>query len=288
MLAPTLEGCRAKLRRANVHIQEINRHLRSQDRAHYPRNAIRLSFDRKFKKINGVLIPTRADAVFVLRGTPPKLPMDLFSIPAGEAIHQLRTILDHLVYQMVIAKTKRQPTFRSAFPVIGKGRLHKGAWQTPAKYFAAQASCMRTHISRDAFRLIRNLQPYKRLRTRYADDLLWQLTELDNAYKHRLLAVIGYKIKEYTTSVKRGDDVIASRQFQPNILFEDGAEIARCALPDPTVPDSEMDAHGSVLFALAFPAVANRSNVGVFELIEEISNYVRDIIDTVAALPEFS
>ena len=44
--------------------------------------------------------------------------------------HHLRSVLDHIVYQLVIAKTKQPPPFNSSFPIVGKRRMVKKQWRS--------------------------------------------------------------------------------------------------------------------------------------------------------------
>lgn len=282
-----LDGCREKLARAKHHVSQINADLMANSKIYVPKKCIRARVQTKMDRVGEVLTLTDRRLVFYLRGPAPKLPW-LFSIRAGEVVHHLRSSLDHLVYQLVVAHTQKPPTFNSAFPIIGRGRKKKTGWQTAAERYSETTHLLNQYISADAATLIHRLQPYHR-GSAYDEDPLWHLSELDNAYKHRLLVVVAYKLKRYAVNIISRDKRI-SALFQSNILFEDGAKIGSVAITDPTfsVSNSDVSMDGEVMFAIAFSKVASRTNVGVFECLDTIERTVTDIIGKVSALPEFA
>lgn len=283
-----LEDCRAKVTWAYTHhLRQIDLQLRSDWGKRLRGHSILRKIDTETRLIDDVIRPIKKSVIFSLRGYAPTLPIAA-TLHAGEAIHQLRTALDHLVYQLVIAHTKNPPSFRSAFPIIGTGRMIKPGWQSAADYYAAQVSTLRQSISHDAEALIQGLQPYKRFGGAYENDPLWQLSEFDNSYKHRLLAVVAHKLKWFEATIRKDEDIIATARFEPNIMFEDGAEIGRIELPDPSIIDEDMKVQTKAMFAIAFPKVANLTNVGVLDWCETTQTYVNGIIDRFWSLPEFS
>ena len=106
MLHP-LDGCRAKVRRARFHVAELVA-------------AVQTEIASAPYRVRGE--SDEAEGAFVIRaetnpefsGIPPGLPLI-----AGEAAHQLRSALDHLVWQLVIANTGATPTgTKSGFPIF--------------------------------------------------------------------------------------------------------------------------------------------------------------------------
>lgn len=94
----------------------------------------------------------------------------------GDLIQNLRSALDHLIYQLFIAKSKNiNPARRLYFPIsenLSKYNKEKGR-KTEG-------------LSRSAKDLIDKIKPYKG-----GNDILWQLHELNNIDKHRLLVTVG-------------------------------------------------------------------------------------------------
>ncbi|MEO6924137.1 MAG: hypothetical protein ABI142_09955 [Bryocella sp.] len=93
----------------------------------------------------------------------------------GDAIHNLRSALDHVAYQLVWVSLGRQPTGHVYFPIaddrekyeVQRSRQLHGA--RPAAIAAVDA-----------------VTPY-----RGGNDLLWQLHKLNNVDKHRVLLTSG-------------------------------------------------------------------------------------------------
>jgi hypothetical protein len=106
----------------------------------------------------------------VVRADP--LPSSL-SLSAGDVIHNLRSALDHLIYQLVIANGGK-PDTSTAFPL----------WRTKALYMANRPGSAKG-ISEAAFDVLHGLRPYKR-----GNPSLWALHRLDIIDKHRLLLAV--------------------------------------------------------------------------------------------------
>lgn len=101
-----LDGCRAKIQRARLHISELG-------------DSIRAFADRAPYKIRGEHDQSTNEFVFTAEAVRDyaAVPIDLILI-AGEVAHQLRSALDHLVWQLVIANTGQPPQEKSAFPIF--------------------------------------------------------------------------------------------------------------------------------------------------------------------------
>ena len=100
----------------------------------------------------------------------------------GDAVHQLRSSLDHIVYALIHPLTTDQKVLRKVdFPIYinenlfeaSKGVGHLQRLLTPAQ-----------------FTEIEQAQPYKRNPAAPEDDWLWVLSELDNIDKHRTILVV--------------------------------------------------------------------------------------------------
>ena len=100
------------------------------------------------------------------------LPSSL-SLLAGDVIHNLRSALDHLIYQLVIANGAK-PDTSTAFPL----------WRTKA-LFMAKCPGSAKGMSQKAFDILYGLKPYKR-----GNPSLWTLHRLDIIDKRRLLLAV--------------------------------------------------------------------------------------------------
>ena len=97
-----------------------------------------------------------------------------FSLISSDVLSNLRSTLDHLAYQLVIA-SGNQPDRRTAFPIFNTAEEYKTN--------SARKVKLMTQTRQDA---IMATKPYKG-----GNDLLWRLSMLDAISKHRLLVTIG-------------------------------------------------------------------------------------------------
>lgn len=96
---------------------------------------------------------------------------------AGEAIHSLRSTLDHLAYQLFLVN-RTDPNDEGAsisFPIYD-----------PAKTTEASAFGKIKVLGNEAIELIRAFKPYQG-----GNNLLWAIHKLDNIDKHRTLLTVG-------------------------------------------------------------------------------------------------
>lgn len=96
----------------------------------------------------------------------------------GDCIHNLRSALDHLAYQLVVLN-KRTPGNKTFFPI------HDRPPRTGVKHLWRKRPLVRD-VSVKAYRLIESVQPYKRGNI---GGRLAELRDLDNIDKHRHLLV---------------------------------------------------------------------------------------------------
>jgi hypothetical protein len=117
-----------------------------------------------------------------------ELPVVELGLLVGDFLHNLRSALDHLAYELAAAYTKPLPPKAAEtceFPVF---------WKRPmdARQEQSKIGC----IHPDAVNLIKAIQPYHK-GTKYTGDPLWILNELERIDKHRTLHV---GVHEFTKS----------------------------------------------------------------------------------------
>jgi hypothetical protein len=139
-----------------------------------------------------------------LRPTPSRVPAVL-----GDAIHNLRSALDHLAYQLVWVGSGKKPSSHVYFP-IGDDRV-KYLEQRRRQVKGAAPAAIAT---------LDNLMPY-----RGGNDALWRLHKLNNVDKHRVLLTAGSAFQ----SVNIGAHM--SREMQRQIASSPMAE-AFSGMPD--------------------------------------------------------
>ena len=97
-----------------------------------------------------------------------------FATTVGDAIQNLRSALDHLGTQLVIANGK-QPTRHTAFPIFDD-----------LPRYEAESKRIVKGMRQDAIDAIKAVKPYKG-----GNDNLWRLHRLNIVDKHRLLIAVG-------------------------------------------------------------------------------------------------
>jgi len=206
---PTLEPSRKRIERAKHHLTEFKRDIES----------------RGANREYGVFPEgDEKTGEQVLRA---KLPFDLrltWGLMVGDVTHSLRSALDNLIWQLVLANG-RDPTFqRNSFPIF----------LDVAKYGADIGTSL-AGVRRDAATHIEGLQPYH-ARNAPEHEPLWLLHDLDNWDKHRVpnmalidIMVARFRLLEDSTQVDLRSIVEKGMRKGP---FQDGAEVARFSLPE--------------------------------------------------------
>jgi hypothetical protein len=96
----------------------------------------------------------------------------------GDVLHNLRSALDHLAYQLVIV-SGATPSKQTYFPISDDATKYKV--EAPGKI---------TGMSKTAVKAIDAIKPYKG-----GDDMLWRLHRLNIIDKHRALITVGSALR---------------------------------------------------------------------------------------------
>lgn len=155
-----LEGCRSKIERANEHIKNLEI-----ETAEYLQTN-KCSFPQHYDSASDELVLSFANV--------PVLPLR-FSIIVGEAIYQLRSSLDHLVWDLC-QFNNGTPASNSGFPIFKSLDGYKSRGEPMIQGVAASAKAR-----------IHSLQPLHRPAP--TEDALWILREMNNTDKHKLIFV---------------------------------------------------------------------------------------------------
>jgi hypothetical protein len=151
-------GPRVKIQRAKKHIHELDADIAA------------------FLKANPYRVFTEDEADTgdkVWRVQVGKHPPPRWSAIAGDAVHSLRSALDLLISQLVLANG-RTVTDKTAFPI----------WGAESKYKSGRPGYAKG-ASKAALDILYALKPYKG-----GHDGLWRLHRLDIVDKHRLLLAV--------------------------------------------------------------------------------------------------
>ncbi len=209
-----------KLARAVEHLQRFEVEVD----AWLKRRPYRLTYDFDLKTNEKLLIAELTQAV------PPS-----FALTIGDFLHNLRSALDNLVYELAVAYLDIGPlpedrARRLEFPIFGDKVMTDYECRK-------KIGCI--HPEAQAF--IKELQPYQRGRGGRRN-LLWTLHELSAKDKHRFphLGVVSAEAVTLAVSVRPGRsrgiptipsavrDMTGVASFEP---FEDRAEILRWSVP---------------------------------------------------------
>jgi hypothetical protein len=152
-----IDQIRLKLERAVRHVQELEGELLA------------------FRKAGPYEVGTREEAqtrflvYYITKATNVPAPIPLI---AGDVLQNLRTALDHLVWQLVPARAQNS---QIAFPIFDDA----------PKYEAEKMRKIKG-MPKAAMDAIDGTKPYKG-----GNDMLWRLHRLNNIDKHRLLIAVG-------------------------------------------------------------------------------------------------
>lgn len=129
----------------------------------------------------------------------------------GDAIHQLRSALDHLATQLVFDRTKDKALWRkSAFPIFkcqqdldGRGSVRK------------MREALITVGATNEWQAFVDSQPYQTHPATPASSDLWILSELDNIDKHRTIVVVANVVAAKVTSLDPSGNRVPVQLLQP-------------------------------------------------------------------------
>jgi hypothetical protein len=161
MSKATLDGPKLKLERAKSHIDDLVAAIER----FYETNPYDGIVQDNPETNRRELTVTRADS----------LPDEL-AVICGDAVHNLRSALDHLIWQLIVANS-RKPNENAAFPI----------WRSESKFKSGRPGYAKG-ISKPALDVLYALKPYKG-----GNDALWLIHKLDIVDKHRLLLTVAMR-----------------------------------------------------------------------------------------------
>jgi hypothetical protein len=236
-MKPSLIGARNKLDRAKTHFDEVNA-------------AIEATLGAEAKASKLPPHEYQPDRQQLIIRCPKPRPIDpSLSLAIGDCVHNLRSALDHLAFQLAVlnGKAKEAETMIS-FPVFLCDKKYQGFIGKKVEPF----------IDRGALALIQELQPY------YAgnlgkDDILWVLSQLDVIDKHRMIVAVSRHLRPEGFSVR-----VPGGEFFENDLptsewkpMEDGTEIIRFDLT------GAIPAEGKVEVKLKVASIVSLEDTGL-------------------------
>lgn len=254
-----LIGVRAKTERAEQHIRDVEGAIRA-----FRLDAYDVGEKTDAQTGQCVYYLSRADEV------PPFLGCII-----GDAIHNLRSALDHLAMQLHIAGDGGQDD-RIYFPIFDS-----------AERYETEMLGEKQSARQDAVKLFNETEPYQG----GAGHNLWLLNKLNNIDKHRRLNVVGVNfggfwthpdvIRRLKASAKANPAIIAT-EMPPGYYFRTmdrsdplkvGDELFRCPAR------AKLDAYDEFTFEVAFCEPSVVECQPVLEFLHDTSDLVRNIVD---------
>jgi hypothetical protein len=245
-----------KLERADKHFQTLD------DRVNRW-----LSKDRY--RVTDELDPERGDHVVSLH--PDETP-ECFSVLISDCIHNMRSALDNLAYDLAVAYTGERLTDRqrqkSEFPIFGDKPLS-----------ATNRNKKIGGVHPEAIKVICDLQPHLRPDNGYASDPLWVLHELENIDKHRTITtVLGqFQMMELPGPFKLVG-VVINMGIGP---LEGKTELMRYGSAIPLEPNGEVEIKPRATLDVAFPKASPANG----ELVRDTLTRIRKYIDAAVVAP---
>jgi hypothetical protein len=250
MRVEALEGARAKIDRAKQHFEQLKSEIASDGAA----DRYGLFFLDDFQ--------TREHIVTFQM---PKHLSIRYGILAGEVIGQVRSALEHAVWELV----PRPVEGKTGFPVI---------WEQ-SKY-QDKKLVMIDGINNSAATAIERVQPFN---SGGDSAPLYVLNETWKRDKHRVLNLVGQTVLGFQRVYIFPDKVV--RQIPTTISgkLEDGAEVARFDFPDFYAPPKvRMVAHQAA-FGLEFWDAGPATGKGVSKLLAELIQFGELLIEALSA-----
>lgn len=197
-----------------------------------------------------------------------------YSVIVGEVVHQMRSALEHIIWQMV----PNPQDGVTGFPVFA---LEMKDPTNPTKqYYEGRGLRMIKGIDATAEAIIRGLQPF----ATGADQRLNLLNEMWNWDKHRLLntmVAIPRGISPFFRYLETG-----RIQFSPIIQIpdiDDGEEIGRVPHPSDYVA-GEVRMEAEVLITVRFVDAGPADGQSPEELLTGLLKFTTSIVDRLAAI----
>ncbi len=252
----SLKGPKLKLNRAKHHLRD----LEAARKRFFDSNPYDLGENENHETGQRELVVKRAAPV-----------PDSLTLISGDVIHNLRSALDHLIWQLVIAND-RKPNDTTAFPI----------WRSEAKYKSGRPGYAKG-ISKAALEILDGLKPYEG-----GNDALWRLHKLDIIDKHRLLLTVAARQEHVTIDFGLlagellGKDTWPSMPVTLNPAERDMIEVGTVVFAAP------LEDENKVHLELAFQVALYEPEISIYEpvmkALHELASFVGEVIDLFAPL----
>jgi hypothetical protein len=204
----------------------------------------------------------------VFRAKNPPTPNPEWSAILGDCVHNLRSALDHVAYQLAA-----QPNLRTQFPIRNRPPT-KRRWFRKRRILPDISG----GVSDDVRRALEAVQPYNRRDLNHGLDLL---SLLDNIDKHRDLIVVASASEAHITSHIGGsaDEPPPQKTIFTRRPLEDGNVIAVVTYDAPyPQPDPNLQFFPAIAFGKSGPVAKELVNIVLDDLIVRVRDDVQQFM----------
>lgn len=201
-------------------------------------------------------------------------PLDEWALILGDAIHNIRSSLDVLVWAHIDEGALTEGQKKSiSFPI----------WSNPEDWNKHSTRLLRT-VPPDVVQRIRDCQPFQRPDEERLRDLLPLLAELDNRDKHRLAIIPVVRLSRMQSShfVEFLDERAAARNVPPDVTVHAFSLVPQALLLSGTTRDPIKRIAGAIEVESQFGVELDGGIVSVVELIDMLVNYTTQVIGHVS------
>jgi hypothetical protein len=195
-----------------------------------------------------------------------------WSVVIGEAIHGLRTALDHAVY--ALSGLEGKPPGGTEFPIFKDEPMFRntnrsgGLWKIRGLGDAARE-------------VVESVQPFHHSGKEPDRHLLWVLHQLSNADKHRSLNLTSAFLGQSELTLKADGGVTLKRtEIAANGPVKDGAELARWSVA--VSGNGKVELEGKVAYGVAFDEAGPAKGEPVKSSFDMLGNGVKSIVAMLA------
>ncbi len=221
-----LDAIYAKTNRARIRLSQLKLEIDKYSRSPEVRDRITVEFFDEEEKFNVTLESADYPHDFVE-----------WSVTIGEIVHNLRSALDHLVWQLV-RDNSGQPSEANMFPIVAFE--NRDDWERISKSkLKGVSDAMKEGIKR--------IQPFAVLGARYDVTSLSKLHHLSNVDKHRRSLQLAPRIVGLEDGMNSADDSDPYQRLRNDPNIKEKVEIGiqfRHHIPDDPQAKSDQDVDG--------------------------------------------
>ena len=266
--APSIAGVDRKLQRAHQHFDEL-------------RSAVDHFMQTDFYTLVAPKQDRKGRLPIAVELIEP-IPYLDWGVIVGDFVHNLRSALDQLIFQLSLPATFPDLPSGTSFPIFNSG-VRFGERQRNGQFTRRSGRYATRLLPPKVSATVESLQPYHR-RNNPDSRYLWMLHQLSNVDKHRIVAVSTASIASVVVRVSTSGETSVRRIATPQwpVRFEDRAVIARIEMGYSEVGATmNVDPTTRIGFSVDFAKRGEAEPVRGLPLLSTLGNigsYVEDVV----------